>query len=40
MVAVNYFYMGDLEKSKYYSNRMLRGYFEPKQSKLRQIFEK
>jgi hypothetical protein len=40
MIAVNYFYLGDLTKSKYYETRMLRGQFEPKESKLRKIFEK
>ena len=38
-IAVNYFYLCDLEKAKYYQERMMRGQFEPSDSKLRKIYE-
>lgn len=38
-IAINYFYLSDLEKAKYYQERMMRGQFEGKKSKLRKIYE-
>mmetsp|Transcript_41594 Transcript_41594/g.39987 ORF Transcript_41594/g.39987 Transcript_41594/m.39987 type:complete len:118 (-) Transcript_41594:875-1228(-) len=38
-IAINYFYLSDLDKAKYYQERMLRGQFEPSDSKLRKIYE-
>ena len=38
-IAINYFYLCDLEKAKYYQERMMRGQFEGKKSKLRKIYE-
>ena len=38
-IAINYFYLSDLDKAKYYQERMMRGQFEEKKSKLRKIYE-
>ena len=38
-IAINYFYLGDLTKSKFYQDRMMRGQNEPKDSKLRMIYK-
>ena len=36
-IAMEYFYMGDLEKAKFYQDRMLRGKFENKDSIIRSV---
>jgi hypothetical protein len=36
-LAISYFYLGDLEKSKYYNDRMIRGKSEAKFSILRKM---
>ena len=36
-IAMEYFYMGDLQKAKFYSDRMLRGKFENKDSIIRSV---
>lgn len=36
-MALEYFYMGDLEKAKFYQERMLRGKFENKDSIIRGV---
>ena len=36
-LAIQYFYMNDLEKSRYYNERMTRGKFEYKYSILRKM---
>jgi len=38
-ISINYFYLSDLKKAKYYKDRMMRGFFEGKDSKLRAIYE-
>eukprot|EP00350_Pseudokeronopsis_sp_OXSARD2_P012273 CAMPEP_0170568016 /NCGR_PEP_ID=MMETSP0211-20121228/80862_1 /TAXON_ID=311385 /ORGANISM="Pseudokeronopsis sp., Strain OXSARD2" /LENGTH=101 /DNA_ID=CAMNT_0010889659 /DNA_START=463 /DNA_END=768 /DNA_ORIENTATION=- len=38
-IAVQYFYLGDLQKSKYYNERMVRGKSEAKFSVVRKISE-
>ena len=38
-LAIQYFYLGDLEKSKYYNDRMTRGKFEAKFSLVRKMSE-
>lgn len=36
-LAINYFYLGDLERAKYYNERMTRGKFEAKFSIVRKM---
>jgi hypothetical protein len=36
---MQYYYLGNLEKSKYYNDRCMRGKSEKKESKLRKVFE-
>jgi hypothetical protein len=38
-LAIQYYYLGDLDKSRYYHTRMHRGKFEGKLSKIRTISE-
>ena len=38
-LAIQYYYLGDLEKSKYYNDRMTRGKFEARFSIVRKMSE-
>ena len=37
LIGMQYYYMGDLEKSKYYHQRMVNGEFEPESSNVRRL---
>ena len=37
-LGVQYFYLGQLKKSNYYVDRMMRGKLEKKDSKIREIY--
>jgi tetratricopeptide (TPR) repeat protein len=39
LIAVQHYYLGNLQKSKYYNDRSMRGKFEKKTSKIRMIYE-
>lgn len=38
-IGIQYYYLRDLEKAKYYHERMWKGKCESNQSKIRQIYE-
>ena len=38
-IGIQYYYLGFLEKSKYYNDRSIRGKSEKRDSKVRQIYE-
>jgi hypothetical protein len=38
-ISLQYFYLGDMDKAKFYHDRMLRGKCETKMSKIRKIYE-
>jgi hypothetical protein len=37
-MGIQYFYIGDLKRSQYYTDRMMRGKIERKDSKIREIY--
>ena len=37
-LSIQYFYLGDIERSKYYHDRAITGSIEPKESKIRTIY--